>query len=379
MVHPKPTLVLCALLCAAMQLHAAPTDGSLAASPVPIPASVRESFHQKEIAPHVLVDPDYFCWGMTTLRWSDGKIHGYYARWPRSRGFAGWMTHCEIAHAVADKPEGPFKTLGAVIESRHMKGWDVVNAHNPAVCVAEGRIHLYYISNNLRGEFEKEESGSYPSDDWLKKNRREVVRNRQCIGVASADSPDGPFVRSPDPVVVPHGRFKNIAVNPAVIYRDGKFVMIAKGDDIRRNGWFRIQMVGHSDHAAGPFVFREQPIYDKAQTEDACIWFDQTENLYHSVFHVMGSPTLAHLVSEDSMVWREAEPFTFMPKQFELSDGSIWKPSRVERPFVLTDDQGRPEWIYMAVADKGDSGNIAVPLRAPGKPVPAEPNPKRND
>jgi hypothetical protein len=95
----------------------------------------------------VLADPDRFVWGFTVMKWTDGKHHGYYARWPKKLGFNAWMTDCEIAHAVADKPEGPFRTTGTVIESRHAEGWDVVNAHNPAVCVAEGKVCLYYISN----------------------------------------------------------------------------------------------------------------------------------------------------------------------------------------------------------------------------------------
>lgn len=326
-----------------------------------IPDESQTAFADRRIASHVLVDKEWECWGTTPIRWSDGKIHAYYARWPKRTGHRGWMTHCEIAHAVADKPEGPFKTIGTVIESRHMKGWDVVNAHNPYVCVAEGKIHIYYISNDLRGEFEKVESGAYPSDKWLDKNRK-LVRNRQYIGVASADSPEGPFIRSPKPVVVPHGIFKNIAVNPAVIFKDGKYVMIVKGDDVRHTKTFRIQVVGHSDHAAGPFVFQKKPIYDKAQTEDACIWFDQSDKLYHSVFHVMGKRDLAHITSKDSFTWIEAKPFTFMKKQFELSDKSTWKPKRVERPFVLTDDKGRAEWVYLAVFDKGVSGNVAVAL-----------------
>jgi hypothetical protein len=57
------------------------------------------------------------------------------------------------------------------------------------------------------------------------------------------------------------------------------------------------------------------------------------------------------------------EPFTFMHKQFDLSDGSTWKPKRVERPFVLTNKKGRAEWLYLAVLDEGFSGNIAVPIK----------------
>jgi len=336
-------------------------------SPAPIPAESRANFFSKSLSPHVLVDPDYYIWGMTTLKWKDGKIHGYYARWPKAKKFDGWMTHCEIAHAVADNPQGPFKTTGTVIESRHLDGWDIVNAHNPSVCIAEEKICLYYISNRLRGEFEATKEQPFPGDKWLIENRGRIVRNRQCIGLAVADSPQGPFVRESEPVVVPHGTFKNIAVNPAVTYHNGKFVMIAKGDDVRRKGWFRIQLVGHADKAAGPFVFQEEAIYDKAQTEDACIWYNQTEGLFHSLVHVMGKPVLAHLVSKDSVKWREAQPFTFMQKQFELSDGTVWKPRRVERPFVLTDEKGHAEWIYLAVSGGGGTGNIAVPLKTEDK------------
>jgi hypothetical protein len=377
-IHLIAAIPVLALLFTAIPADAETTssegDKTVSISPTPIPSVARESFVKRSLSPHVLADPDYYVWGMTTLRWKDGKIHGYYSRWPKSRGFDGWLTHCEIAHAVADRPEGPFRTTGTVIESRHMDGWDIVNAHNPAVCVAEGKIHIYYISNKLRGEFEATKEQPFPSDEWLKKNRRTIVRNSQCIGVATADNPTGPFVRTLEPVVVPHGNFKNIAVNPAVAYHNGKFVMIAKGDDNRRKGWFRIQLVGHADKAAGPFRFQEQAIYDKAQTEDACIWYDQNEALFHSVIHVMGKPVLAHLVSEDSFKWREAEPFTFMRKQIKLSDGSVWKPQRVERPFVLTNEKGRAEWVYLAIADKGISGNLAIPLKSGtiGKTEPVE-------
>ncbi len=332
-------------------------------TPTILPADVPQRFHRGALSAQVLVDPDYFIWGLTAFRWTDGKVHAYYSRWPKNRGFGGWITHCEIAHAVADQLAGPFTTTGTVLESRHAAGWDIVNAHNPSVCIADGKIHLYYIANRLRGEFAATDDQPFPSDAWLRQNRQ-LVRNRQCIGVASADNPAGPFTRAPEPVVVPHGRFKNIAVNPAVTWHNGQFVMIMKGDDTRRDGVFRIQLVGHADHAAGPFRFQDQPIYDREQTEDACIWFDRAAGQFNSLVHVMGRPVLARLVSEDGVRWRAAEPFTFMTKEFALADGTTWKPKRFERPFVLTDAEGRAECLYVAVIDGGLSGNIAVPLRA---------------
>jgi len=354
----KVTLSLLCLFCCGASLALAE------AAPRPIPAAARVAFHAQQLAPHVVADPDYYCWGLTAFRWKDGRVHAYYSRWPKKSTFAGWMTHCEIAHAVADSPEGPFQFQNVVIESRHAGGWDIVSAHNPAVCVAGDKIHLYYISNDLRGEFEESpgEKPPYPSDAWLKKNR-ELVRNRQCIGVASASAPEGPFTRHPEPVVKPDNRlFKNIAVNPAVAFCEGRYLMIFKGDSMKHKKWFRIQLVGQSDRAEGPFAFQETPIYEKTQTEDACLWFDRGDNQFHTVFHVMGQPNLAHMTSQDGIEWHEAKPFVFMKKQFALSDGAVWKPRRVERPFVLTGADGRAEWIYLAIQGEGGTGNIAVPL-----------------
>ena len=74
--------------------------------------------------------------------------------------------------------------------------------------------------------------------------------------------------------------------------------------------------------------------------------------------------------SEDGIHWREAEPFTFTQKEFVMTDGSIWKPTRVERPFVLTNEKGVPEMLYLAVWDHQQklNGNIAVPLKTTYKP-----------
>lgn len=331
-------------------------------TPSVVPVQVRGNFHTQSVGANVLVDADYFIWGVTAMHWHDGKVHIYYSRWPKRYGFGAWLTHCEIAHAVGNRAEGPFRTTGTVIASRHLDGWDRVNAHNPSVCVVDGRIYLYYISNKLAGEFDAPSGEGYPSDAWLLKNRGKVVRNRQCIGVASATQPSGPFSRADHPVVEPHGLIKNIAVNPAVSYQNGKFIMIVKGDDVRRGGSYRIQLVGASDKAFGPFTFQKKAIYDKAQTEDACIWYDQQEGVFHSLLHVMGQPVLVHLTSSDGIKWSEAEPFIFMQKQFKLSDGSTWKPKRVERPFVLTDEKGRAQWIYLAIYDQGNSGNVVIPF-----------------
>jgi hypothetical protein len=79
------------------------------------------------------------------------------------------------------------------------------------------------------------------------------------------------------------------------------------------------------------------------------------------VCHVMGTRSLALFKSQDSYKWAPADQRVLMQKQVQLEDGTVWKPSRVERPFVLMEN-GRPRMLYVAVADKDRNGNIAIPL-----------------
>lgn len=324
--------------------------------------SVVDDFFNHSKSKHVLVEPGYYVWGLSVVNWK-GAYHAYYARWNKKYKFKGWMTNCEIAHAVSSKPEGPFEFVNVVLEDKKISGWDINNAHNPYGIIADDKICLYYISNDIKLLFENEdENFNYPDSIWFEENRT-LVRNNQCIGVAIAESPSGPFIRSEKAVVKPDGiKFKNIAVNPAVVYRNSQYLMIMKGDDVTHENWFRIQLVGNSNNPAGPFDFALKPVYDKAQTEDACMWFDKVLKRYYMVCHVMGKSELALFNSENGFDWQPDESQIFMKKEFSLSDGNIWKPERVERPFVLTDETGKPVMIYVAVADKNVSGNIAIPI-----------------
>jgi len=52
---------------------------------VPVDPEVKTQLLSGQTAAHALADPDYFVWGFTVMEWSDGKYHGYYARWPTDR------------------------------------------------------------------------------------------------------------------------------------------------------------------------------------------------------------------------------------------------------------------------------------------------------
>jgi hypothetical protein len=327
-----------------------------------LPTSAVDSFFNLSKTDQVLVEPNYYVWGLSVVKWN-GEYHAYYSRWNKKYRFDGWMTNCEIAHAISSKPEGPFEFVNVVLQDKKTTGWDINNSHNPYAIVVDGNICLYYISNNIKELLENEDTkNNYPDSIWFAENRTRI-RNSQCIGVAIADNPSGPFIRSVKPAVQPDNiKFKRIAVNPAVLYRNNQYIMIMKGDDVKYEEWFRIQLVGYADKPEGPFNFEQKPVYADAQTEDACTWFDTIMNKYYMVCHVIGKSELALFNSENGIDWQPDERKIFMKKEFTLSDGTIWKPKRVERPFVLTNEKGQPTMLYVAVADKNVSGNIAIPI-----------------
>nr|WP_309686233.1 hypothetical protein [Armatimonas sp.] len=59
----------------------------------------------------VFRDENYYIWCGSMIRTDDGTCHLFYSRWPRKLGHYAWVTHSEIAHAVADSPDGPWKRL----------------------------------------------------------------------------------------------------------------------------------------------------------------------------------------------------------------------------------------------------------------------------
>jgi hypothetical protein len=69
-------------------------------------------------------DPGYIVWCGTVVRGDEGKYHMLYSRWPRKLGHYAWVTHSEVAHAVADNPLGPYKFSGVALPARGKEYWD---------------------------------------------------------------------------------------------------------------------------------------------------------------------------------------------------------------------------------------------------------------
>ncbi len=94
-------------------------------------------------------DPGYHVWGSSPIYGEDGKVHIFAARWPDSINVVpGWKTHSEIAHYVADQPEGPFKFSDLVLAPTGKRTWDKMGIHNPCIKKTKDNYVLTFISND---------------------------------------------------------------------------------------------------------------------------------------------------------------------------------------------------------------------------------------
>jgi len=119
----------------------------------------------------------YYVWGCSPVVAPDGKIHVFFSRWDSSKGMGGWISRSEIAHAVADRPEGPYYNVETILAPRGEGYWDGTTCHNPHIQFVDGKYCLFYMGNS---------------------NKK---TNTKRIGLATADSLNGPWKRTDKPLL----------------------------------------------------------------------------------------------------------------------------------------------------------------------------------
>ena len=189
---------------------------------------------------NILNHVDYFTWGGSVVE-EDNKYHMFYARWPHGStgridtiadkpflGFSGWLKYSEIAYAVSDNPEGPFKYVKTIVRgSGDSTRWDYYDAHNPHIKRFGDKIYLYYIANNPLHNPEND------GDVWRK------FVGGQKIGFIKANSVadlvNGNYQKCTEPIVAPDNKKTfHRTVNPSVTQApDGTYLMMFKSSSQR--------------------------------------------------------------------------------------------------------------------------------------------------
>jgi len=318
------------------------------------------------------IDIDHYVWCGSVTKGDDGKFYMLYSRWPLKDGFYSWPVTSEIAVAVSDSPEGPFKYLKVALPARGTQFWDGSATHNPAVIKHKGKYYLYYMGTSSNAKIKQPVPAS---GNWWH------YRNSQRIGVAVADTPDGEWKRLDHPVlsVGPDSTAYDAQMvsNPAAAFDDkGRVILLYK--QVCKNGKINGGQVrfgvAFADSPFGPFVKHDKPIFEANDgakewmvAEDPFVWFQQGTYLA-IVRDVVGKFTgdngaFALMISKNGYDWQPAKHPKVVGSTFYWANNEK-SVSKLERPCLYLED-GVPKYLYGATrADKTESMsfNVAVPL-----------------
>lgn len=317
-------------------------------------------------------DPDYYIWGASMIRDADGLCHLYYSRWPRRAGFYAWVTCSEIAHAVAENPLGPYVHQDVALAPRGLEHWDGVCTHNPTIHFFDGHYHLYYMGLTADAGCSGEISVEDPA--WW------TFRNQQRIGVAVADSPNGPWMRKDGPLidvsVDPDAPDSLMISNPSVTRKpNGDYLLIYKAVGKKRSlpfGGPVVHLSATGSSPDGPFSKNLEPIFTHAgcdfPAEDPYVWFQRSHQRYYAIVKDMvgcftgAGRSLALLESVDGKLWQPAPHTLVSDLTVRMESGAIRKLGNLERP-QLWRENDHPRVLFLAAAqDLSHSSNLHVPL-----------------
>lgn len=316
----------------------------------------------------VLEDSTYFTWGASPIKGDDGLYHLYYSRWKKKYGFLAWVTHSEIAHAVATDLLGPYKFKDVALPARGTEFWDGTTTHNPTIHKFGNNYYLYYMGNKGDGVNIKN------ALNW-------THRNSQRIGVAVSSSPDGPWKRFERPLidVSPDSTAADaLAVNnPSVVKRpDGKIQMVYKAVARKKPlpfGGPVVHLTAIADSPTGPFVKNPDPIFTKENSffaaEDPYVWCQK--NRYYAIVKDMNGEftkkgrSLALFTSEDGENWTVAKHTLVSDLILKWDNGRCDSVYYLERPQLYLEN-GHPKALFLAVSPTKENKhtyNVHIPLK----------------
>ncbi len=321
----------------------------------------------------MLTEDGWEVWGGSMVRGDDGLYHLFYAKWPSTTGHAGWLSDSVIARATASDPLGPYEPQGIVLAGSGGAQWDAEMTHNPTVKKFGGKYYLFYIGTRKTEEFDDYRGkGVFADVEHQLPDDRVNLRVNQRIGVAVADSVEGPWKRSEMPLVdaVPGTIRHYFAVNPSVTETPERdYLLVYKCMDPEGRV---VHGVARASRPEGPYRHYPDPVFtaegEAFAAEDPFVWWQ--DGFYYAilkdfrgVFTGRGL-SLALFFSADGVEWSPAaDPFLTQPV-IHRESGETEEVRRLERPQLWL-DAGRPAVLFCAALprDTRSSFNVHIPLR----------------
>jgi len=303
----------------------------------------------------VLKDANWHIWGCAPIQGPDGKTHIFTARWPKNTHHEGWRTHSEIAHYVADTPDGEFKFVDVALKGTGKDTWDQFAAHNPAIHKVGDTYALFYIANDGRK--------AHPSN--------------QKIGLATSKSLNGPWKRvGKDGLILapPTDRsyynYKagNGVNNPAFLAMpDGRFFLYFKSNDTRKNHkWAPRMGLAIADKLEGPYKQLKEPV-----TKNNFVIEDGYAFRYGNKIYFLTTDNHGLICNGGGLLWESTDGLNFknpsnafnvvaayFPDRKLPAKAKVFKAAKFERPQVLMLD-GKPSYLYMPSGVNLDGGDLS--------------------
>ncbi len=321
-----------------------------------------------EYTGNMIQEPGWHIWGCSPIVGEDGKVHLFVERWPvrsatHPRNFdESWRHDSEIAHYVGPSPEGPFVFRDVALKGTGAETWDRFGPGNPSIQKIDGKYALVYIGNPIgmtKG------MGAHPTT--------------QRIGLALADSPDGPWRKvgvdgkvldpSPNPK---HWTYGGQVVNPALLrHPDGRYLLYYKGKGAKMGVAIATKLEGPYLHEPTPFTRNDRTIEDGyAFATGGKFYFLTTDN--HGI-GIRGGGLLWQ--SADGVVFDPTPMTGFKTPRFYLPTvdpkqvRSYYAAGTFQRPQVLMRD-GKPAYLYVASGTviNGGDGTVCYVLRCKDAP-----------
>ncbi len=288
----------------------------------------------------------YYVWCNSPIRTEDGKIHLFFSRWKEQKKMGGWINGSEIAHAVADSPESEFKVIETVLTPRGGTAWDATTCHNPLIKKFGDQYCLFYMGNS---------NGK---------------TNTKRIGLATADSIDGPWKRPDQPLLLPgpEGSWDDhCTTNPAVIkkanadywlyYKSWNTKEYETSTDtvIKGNRKYGLAIAKQLE---GPYIkYEGNPVIDfssegkNTQFEDAFVW--QEHNKIWMIAKDMGyfgQQNGIIMETKNGIRW-SVPKIAYLPLSKYIQEPAphlyLKKYGRFERPQILFEN-GKPAYLFTA-------------------------------
>lgn len=274
----------------------------------------------------------YHIWCGSAIRGEDGKYYLFASRWPRETRFPqGYMFHSEIVLAVTDDLTKPFEYVKTIIGQRDRKYWDGQMAHNPQIMKISDEYALFYIG----------------CCDGTAETR--------AIGCARAKELTGEWIRPDQPLRLPPNA-NNPAVCPAP---DGSLMMIFRDGSLHVSA-ARAEKLGEEFEVLKYDLFPQTALEDFFLFRKDGHWEMLLEDnrgglTGHERFG-------AHLISEDCVNWRTADPVIAYDHTLRYNDGTCLQAERRERPQLLFNEQGEAIALFNGVLIDDHTWNFVQPV-----------------